>query len=445
MRHDFSPIKARFAALAAVATAVAGCDRTPSARADRAAGPVVTRVEVVKPERANVRRTTEQPGQIEAYEVTPLFAKVSGYVQSWNVDIGARVRRGQPLAVLSVPELDAEAEQKQAAVEEAEAGRAQSKASEEVAAASLATAKARLAEARAGTRRAAADVARWQAEFRRVEQLFHERAQTGSLLDETRSKLRAAEAARDEVDAQVKTAEAAVRQGEAMLDKARADVTASAATVKHAGADAVRVRALRAYETIAAPYDGVVTGREVDVGDLTTPGTQGRPLFVVARDDRVRIVVAVPEMFATDVEPGDRATIRLQAAPGKDFQGKVTRTSWTLDTRSRTLRTEIDVPNPKGTLRPGLYAQATIVVEEHADALTVPASAVVRDGSRAYCVVVADGKAVRRPVTLGLEDGTRAEILSGLRGDQRVVKAYAASLADGQAVEVIAPAALAKP
>ena len=95
----------------------------------------------------------------------------------------------------------------------------------------------------------------------------------------------------------------------------------------------------------------------------------------------MRITVGVPEMFATEVEPGDRALIHLQAIAGKEFEAKVTRTSWTLDAKNRTIRAEIDVPNPGGKLRPGLYAYATIIVEEHADAIIVPATAIVRQGS----------------------------------------------------------------
>ena len=213
--------------------------------------------------------------------------------------------------------------------------------------------RAKLAEVRAGIKRADADLARWQAEFKRVEQLFNQRAQTGSLLDETRSKLRSAESMREEVYAQVKTAEAAVRQGQAMLDKARSDVDGRTASIKVARADAHHVQACEDYATIVAPYDGVITRRNVDVGDLTEPGSQGQPLFIVARDDLVRISVSVPEMYATEVDPGDRVVIRLQALAGRDFEGKVTRTSWTLDAKNRTLRTEIDVPNPEGTAPPG--------------------------------------------------------------------------------------------
>jgi len=433
------------ASLVALATTSAGCGQAPAAKAGHDAGPAVTRVELIPPERGMIRRSTVQPGQIEAYEVTAIYAKVSGYVQTWTVDIGAKVTKGQVLAVLSDPELDAEAEQRQAMVEEAEAKLAQAKASEEVAQADLASARAKLAAVQAGIKRVDADLVLWQAQFHRVEQLVKDRAQTGSNLDETRNKLRSSEAAREEVYAQVKTAEVAVRQGQAMLDKARADVSAAAASIKVARFDAQRIQAMRGYTKIVAPYDGVVTRRNVNAGDLTTPGTQGQPLFTVARDDLVRIIVSVPEMYATEVGPGDRVQIRLQALTGKDFEGKVTRTSWTLDAKNRTLHAEIDVPNPAGTLRPGLYVYATIIVEEHAGALLVPITALVRQDSQTFCVTAVDGRAVRKRVSVGLEDGTRAEILSGLAGNEAVVKAYAGSLVEGQPLAVIeAEAAKAK-
>jgi RND family efflux transporter MFP subunit len=271
--------------------------------------------------------------------------------------------------------------------------------------------------------------------FRRVEQLFRERAQTGSLLDETRSKLRAAESAREEIDAKVKTAQAAIAQGRAALDKARADVVASKAGVAVARADARRVEALLGYTKIVAPFDGVVIRRNVDTGDLTVAGPQGEPLFVVSRSDVVTVTVGVPELFAAAVGPGDRAEIRLQALPGRTIEGQVTRTAYALDPKSRTLRTEIDLPNPDGTLHPGLYAHVTIVAEERPSAMTLPTTAVIREGEKTSCVVVREGKAHRRPIAIGLNDGTRVEILSGLEGDEAAVKANAASLADGQPVE----------
>jgi multidrug efflux pump subunit AcrB/multidrug efflux pump subunit AcrA (membrane-fusion protein) len=421
-----------------LAATLAGCEQ-PAARSDHSGGSSVTRVALVRPERATIRRTTEQPGQIEAYEVTAIHARVSGYVEKWNVDIGTRVTRGQVLAVLSVPELDAEAEQKQATVDESVAKLDQAKASQNVAQANVASDQAKLAEVQAGIKRAEAEFARWQAEYKRVAQLFKEHAQTGSLVDETLSKLRASESARDEVYAQVQSAKAALLHGHAMLERARTDVTAATASIKVARSDARRIQAMRGYASIVAPYDGVVTQRNVDVGDLTEPGSHGEPLFTVARDDLVRITVRVPEKYAMEVDPGDQVQVRVQAFKAKDFVGKVTRTAWTLDAKNRTLRTEIDVPNPGGTLRPGLYANTTIIVQEHPNALTVPASAIVRQDSQAFCVVVVDGKVIRKPVTLGLDDGLRVEILSGLEGAQAVVKANAASLASDQVVEVVEP------
>jgi RND family efflux transporter MFP subunit len=437
MRPSASLLAINLAVLALSAAALAGCGQAPQARAGQGAAGAASRVEVVRPERATIRRTTEQPGQVEAFEITSIYARVTGYVQKWTVDIGSKVSKGQVLAVVDVPELDAEAAQKRAMVEHAEAALAQARASEEVAKTDLTTTQARLVVARAGIKRAEADAARWRAEYQRIEQLFNQRAQTGSLVDETRSKLLSAEAAVEEVHAQVKSAEAAVSHSQATLDQARADVVSAAANIKVARFDAQRTEAMAGYATIAAPFAGVVTRRNVNVGDLTEPGTRGQPLFIVAREDLVRIAVSVPELISVAVGPGDPATIRVQALAGQDFQGTVTRTSWMLDPKSRTLRTEIDLLNPSGALRPGLYVTASIVADERKDVLAIPVSAFGRQGEQAYSAIVVDGRVVRKPVRVGLSDGNRAEILSGLQGGESVVRNYASSPDDGQQVIVI--------
>jgi RND family efflux transporter MFP subunit len=178
-----------------------------------------------------------------------------------------------------------------------------------------------------------------------------------------------------------------------------------------------------------------VTRRGIDTGHLTTPGASGELLFIVARSDIVTITVGIPETDAPFVNAGDQARVRLQALEGKTFEGKVTRTAWALDAATRTLRTEIDLPNSGDLLRPGLYAYAIIISEEHKNALTLPATAIVRDGEKPYCLTVVDGRAKRSEITLGIVDGKRSEIVSGLKGGERVVEANAASLADGQPVE----------
>ncbi|RUL82544.1 efflux RND transporter periplasmic adaptor subunit [Tautonia sociabilis] len=431
-------------ALGLMATLIAGCgpvsESTRAARDDSAAGtPSPTSIATVRPEPTGIRRITSQPGQIEAFETTAIHAKIAGYVRSLAVDIGDRITEGQVIAELSVPEVEAELQMKRAMIEQAEAERTQAEAAVEVAQAAVTSAEAHIAEVQAAIRRTEADVARWQAEYNRIDQLVRERAITDSLRDETRSKLAAAQAARDEAGAQVRSAEAALAQAQAELDKARSDVAAAAARVAVAEADARQAEAMAGYTKIVAPYDGVVTRRHVDTGHLTVPGGSGDPLFVVARTDKVRIAVGVPETDAPLVNPGDRAEVRLQALDGRTFEGQVTRISWVLDQTTRTLRAEVDLENPEGVLRPGLYAYATIVAEERPDALTVPATAIVRDGGKAYCVVVADGEAHRREVELGLGDGQRVEILSGLDGDEAIAAANADSLAEGQPVEAEQP------
>ena len=185
----------------------------------------------------------------------------------------------------------------------------------------------------------------------------------------------------------------ALTQSRAALDSAHADVVAAAAAIDFARADAGTVEAHIAYTRIEAPFDGIVTQRNVNTGDLTQPGADKPPLFVVARSDIMTIRVNVPEAFAAEVDRGDRAAVRLQEMKGRTVEGKVTRISWALDPKTRTTRVEIDIPNPGAKLLPGLYAYATVIAEEHPEVLTLPVSAVVSEPGQDYCLVIVGGKA----------------------------------------------------
>ncbi|WP_406698908.1 efflux RND transporter periplasmic adaptor subunit [Singulisphaera sp. Ch08] len=443
-RSQSSLVKASLATFSLVAIFMAGCGEPTGKAAVHAAtanapSTPVARVTTVTPERMTIRRISEQPGQIEAVEVTPMHAKLAGYLQTVSVDIGDRVKKGQVMAELRVPEVEADLKQKRALIDQAHAEQKQADATVNVALAGVLSAEAKLSETKAGIRRSEADVARWRSEFSRVQQLAQERALTGSLVDETRSKVGAAEASRDEVQAQVKSNEAALAEAKARLDKARSDVLAAASHVEVARFDAERAEAMASYRKIEAPYDGVVIRRRADTGQLTTPGTSGEPLFVVARSGVVTISVGVPETDAPFVNAGDPAHVRLLALDGRTFDGKVTRTAWALESATRTLLTEIDLPDPDDALRPGLYAYVTVVAEEHANALTLPTTAIVKDGGKSFCVTVADGRATRNEIKLGLTEGKRTEVISGLREGEWVVEANAGSLADGQAVEINEP------
>ena len=409
--------ESKLAALGIFAVLCAGCGESASEATSRTAKAdvsPVTRVMTVVPERTTIRRTSEQPGQVEAFEVTPIYAKLSGYVRTVSVDIGDRVKKGQVLAELWVPEVVADFKQKRAMIDQAQAEKSQAEATVEVSRAGVASAEAKVAEIQAGLQRSEADVARWRSEFSRIEQLFRERAQTGSLLDETRNKLKAAESTHEEVGASVKSAQAALAEAKAVLDKARSDVKTALAHIEVARFDAERAEAMQGYSKILAPFDGVVTRRGIDTGRLTTVGTVGEPLFVVTRSDILTISVGVPETDAPFVNAGDGARVRLLALDSRTFEGKVTRTAWALDSATRTLLTEIDLPNVDDALRPGLYAYVTIIAEEHKNALTLPATAIVKDGGKSFCVTVAGSRAQRKEVRVGLSDGKRTEVLSGL-------------------------------
>ncbi len=422
-----------------------GCSRAPevgTANASEAptAAPVAS-VVTVAPRRESIRKVTREPGQIEAFEVTALAARVAGYVQSLAVDTGDPVRAGQVIATLSVPELESAVQQQRALLAQTGAERRQAEAALGVAQAALATAVAKVTQAQASVRRSEADVARWQAEYARTGQLVRESAITASVLDEARSKLEAAQAAREESAALVGTAQAAQAQAKAEVTQADADLITASARVDVAQANLAAAEALAADTRIVAPFDGVISRRFAHTGHLTTAGKTAEPLFIAERIDRLRIVVGVPEVDAPFVQAGDRAEVRLQALEGRTVSGTVARTSWSLDRATRTLRAEVDLDNPDGSLRPGHYAYVTIIAEERPDVLTLPAAAIVREGATVHCVVVEEARAVHRALELGLSDGKSVEILKGLQGGEAVVAANAAAITDGQPLQGATPAA----
>jgi RND family efflux transporter MFP subunit len=193
------------------------------------------------------------------------------------------------------------------------------------------------------------------------------------------------------------------------------------------------------YASITAPFDGIVTQRNVDTGHFVLPGSgsSARPLLVVARNGKLRVVVEVPEAEAALVTPGDQAVVRVPALAGREVPGEVSRTGWALESANRSLRTEIDLMDADGLLRPGTYATVRIELETHPDVLTVPVAAIVHENGQTLCCCVVDGHVARRPVVIGLRSGDRVEVVSGLGTDDLVVQQRADSLKDGQAVEVL--------
>jgi RND family efflux transporter MFP subunit len=442
-------------ATAALGLLSAGCQQSNPGKADtgvRATPPNSGNVTVVKPQRQTIRRSIEQPGTVEPFERTPVYAKIAGYVRKVNVDIGDRVKEGQELAELWVPELEEEWKQKQALVAQTKAEVTQGESALAAARASYDTAVALVEVEKADKERADALAIRWQSEYQRLEP----KAKTiidKQQLDETRFQWKAAEAEQKRVAARIKSAEAAVAESKAKIDKADADVVAAKARRGVAEADERRVKALLDYAKILAPFDGVVTARNVDTDHFVQPsgGATNEPLFVVVRQDVMRLFVDVPEPDAPFIGKNTTARIRPEALKGLVLTGKVTRTARALAPKVRTLRTEIDLLNTNGRLLPGMYFYATLTTE-HTDVWAVPMTAIVTQNGQTFCFRVVDGKAGRMPIEIGLSGGGWIEVLKkqtqpakdgesiweDFTGKEEIV-ANAAALTDGQKVTV-APA-----
>ncbi|HZZ81719.1 MAG TPA: efflux RND transporter periplasmic adaptor subunit, partial [Gemmataceae bacterium] len=277
--------------------------------------------------------------------------------------------------------------------------------------ANILTAKAMVSEAEYARGRAEADLKLAHSVYVRMEELVKSKSVEVQIRDESLNKYRAADAARQEVEAKVQSAQAVMKESSAKRDKSKADVDAARARIDVAKAEEARLAALIDYRFIRAPFEGVVTRRNIHTGHFLQPGV-GAPsvLFVVARTDVLRIVAEVPEVDSIHIGKGAVVTIQLPIMKEQSFTGKVARTSWTLDKNARTLRIEVDYPNKDKKLRPGMYANLTFTAQ-FPDRWTLPASAIFTHVDQPSCWRVIDGKAVRTPLKLGQRDGASVEVL----------------------------------
>lgn len=348
-----------------------------SARARDGATPVT----VTMPRRAPVEVDVALPGNVQAYQFTNIYARANGYVKRRLVDIGDEVKAGQLLAELETPELDEELRQAQAAL---------------------------------GQARAALQQAKTNLELARVN------------LERSRNlRERGIVPAQDNDDKQ------------ASYDAQQAQVESAAANIAAAEANVERLTNLQNFKRVVAPFDGTITYRSIDPGALVTAntGANGRELFRIGQGDIVRIFVDVPQAYATALRPGQAAAVTLQERPGQEYRGKVVRTAGALDPASRTLLTEIQVPNRDRALLAGMYADVKIRVTRADPPLIVPASALLvrNDGTH---VAVAAGGRVRLPlVTLGRDYGSEVEVLNGLSDRDEIVVNPSGSLAEADAVQ----------
>jgi membrane fusion protein, multidrug efflux system len=258
-----------------------------------------------------------------------------------------------------------------------------------------------------------------------------------------------ARAARDQAEAQLELAKTSAKRWENLqkmdavsqqeTDERSSSFTQGEANLNAATANVRRLEQLESFKHVYAPFSGVITTRNTDIGALVNAGNGGpnQELFVIAQIDPIRIYVNVPEVDSPSIHTGVRADIEVSELLGLHFTGSVVRTAESIDPATRTLNTEIDVPNSKGQLLPGSYAQIHFALREHVQRLTVPANALLfrAEGPRA-AVIDPDNKVHLQPVTIGRDFGTTTEILSGLQQADFVVLSPSDSLEDGQTVQV---------
>jgi HlyD family secretion protein len=317
-------------------------------------------------EKAGPPKTVKLPGQVEAAEQTEVFSRIVGFIQRVSVGLGDHVKKGQTLAELAVPELEAELKGKEALATEAEAEVQRAELVLQESRATLAASSVEVQLTEVSARQAQATLQSAKAAHERALKLRDTKMIEPEVVDEKAQLVEAAKAALEEAEVRVKAAKASHEAVEANRGSSETGVKIAAARRDAAKADAQRQAAMLGYAKVVAPFDGVVTRKAVDVGALAgPPGSRGQPLFTVARTDVVRVRVAVPESDVARLRVEAEVVVEVTGLPGRQFKGTVTRTAGALDPEKRTLRADVDLPNKDGDLLPGMSAAVTLTLGEH--------------------------------------------------------------------------------
>lgn len=383
---------------ALIAISLISCGKTEAMKADskqEGAAPIVA---VTKIGRKPMARYLTMSSELVPFQEIDVFAKVAGYVSNLYVDYGSRVKKGQLMATLEIPEMQALLQEDKASIK---------------AAADQVT-------------NAEHQIGRLEAQHK-VAHLEYERL---SQVVQTRPGL----VAQQEVDdAQGKdlSAEAQVEGAKSNLQLAQSQMAVTQSKLAHD-------QALYNYANITAPFAGVVTERYANLGTLmqagTNSSTQAMPLVKLSQEDKFRLVIPVPESYVRYIKIGDPVNVQVPSL-NRTFPGKVARFSVDVTDSTRTMHTEVDVPNPQGALIAGVYAEATLTLDRKGDALVVPLQAINQASNQPSVLVVNESKQVEaRAITTGIRDANNAEVLSGLKEGDEVVISDRSGLRAGETV-----------
>jgi membrane fusion protein (multidrug efflux system) len=346
-------------------------------------GKAVPRLTVAPPKLVSSERTLRLPASVQPLEEAVIYARANGYVNRWLVDLGDKVKADQLLAEIETPEVNQELSQGRAALAKARAAKLQAEAGSV------------LAQSR--------------------------NDRTGKLVD-------AGVASQQELEQT--QAETAV--GASNVGVADAAIEAEQANIR-------RLADLQQFSKVTAPFAGTITSRTVDRGSLVTAGN-ATPLFRLAATDTMRVYIQVPQDIASSITIGAKASVTVREFAGKAFEGQVARTAGALDSVTRTLNTEVRVPNPDGKLLSGMYAEVALSLSTSRKVFEVPATALLNDaGGLRVAIVNPNGTLHLQPITVERDLGASLQVATGLTGDERVVQIVSADLHEGQQVEAVAP------
>jgi RND family efflux transporter MFP subunit len=321
------------------------------------------------------------PGTTEAFEQANIYARASGYISKRNVDIGSRVKAGDLLVAITAPEVEHQIAQAQGTLEQLRAALLQAEANRDLAQVT------------------------WDRDKKLVLQGWFTQQQGDT----------------DRLTLEARVAAVAV---------ASANITAQEAQLRV-------LNQTKTYQSVVAPFDGVITQRNVDVGTLVqADATSGTFMFALAHSEVIRIQLYVPQDDAMGVAPGTQAVVRVPEIPGRDFPGQVTRIADALQPGTRTLLTEIDVPNPDRALSPGMYCRVELKIPRKTPSLIVPSEAIIFNRNGLSVAVVEDGVVHLRKITSVRDFGTSVEVSAGVAEGDKVVLNPQVDLADGNKVTV---------
>jgi RND family efflux transporter MFP subunit len=388
-------------AIAVIAASQTACSHTEPSLQAKSTEPEAsssTVVPVARVTRANIANRTVLTAEFQPFQEVDVMAKVAGYVRSIKVDLGDRVREGQVLAELEIPEMTDEVSKAAAVVEQT--------------ASEIAAARDELQRAESAHQIAHLSYTRLEEVSKREQGLIPQQE-----VDEVRSRDLVAEA-------QVASAKSKLRVEQNKTLVAKAEET--------------RLRTLRNYITITAPFAGVVTKRYANLGSMIQAGTasqsQAMPLVRLSQISTLRLSLPVPESLASTVRVGQPAEVQVKSLR-RSFEGRVARFAGKVDQATRTMITEVDVANPAGVIMPGMYAEVALETKQHEGVLTAPLDAIERAGSATRVYTVDNAGVIRIvPVQLGVEDPLRAEIVSGLQESDLVITGRRAGLNAGDRV-----------